>query len=212
MAGRSPRGADTPLQRQLAGVGPSRPTALDAFRLARRTFLATERVDMQALARALGVDRATLYRWVGSREQLLAEILWSLIEPTIERLRKAHGGAGPRSLGQSPAAAVIIGTVRAVMTNAAMQRFLDHEGELALRLLTTRASGFETRLIALIGDLVGEEASAGRLAAAVPLDDLPYVLVRIMESYIYLGLITGEHPDPDRAARVISALLPPPVG
>ena len=53
-----------------------------------------------------------------------------------------------------------------------------------------------------------EEASAGRLDAAVPLDDLPYVLVRIMESYIYLGLITGEHPDPDRTARVISALLP----
>jgi len=32
--------------------------------------------------------------------------------------------------------------------------------------------------------------------------------VRIMESHIYLGLITGEHPDPDRAARVINALLP----
>ncbi len=29
-------------------------------------------------------------------------------------------------------------------------------------------------------------------------------------SYIYLGLITGEHPDPDRAARVINALLPGP--
>ena len=26
--------------------------------------------------------------------------------------------------------------------------------------------------------------------------------------YIYLGLITGEHPDPDRAAKVINALLP----
>jgi AcrR family transcriptional regulator len=212
MAVRSPRGADTPLQRQLARAAPGRPTALDAFRLARQTFLAGERVDMQALARALGVDRATLYRWVGSREQLLAEILWSLIEPTIGRLRQAGGGAGPGSRGQSPAASVIIGTVRAVMTNAAMQRFIDREGELALRLLTTRVSGFETRLIALIGDLVGEEASAGRLAAAVPLGDLPYVLVRIMESYIYLGLITGEHPDPDRAARVISALLPPPAG
>jgi hypothetical protein len=90
-----------------------------------------------------------------------------------------------------------------------MQRFLDREGDLALRLLTTRASGFETRLIALIGDLVSDEASAGRLTAAIPMDDLPYVLVRIMESYIYLGLITGEHPDPDRAARVINALLPP---
>ena len=199
----------TPLQRQLAGTATARPAAIDAFRLARRTFLAGARVDMQALARTLNVDRATVYRWVGSREQLLAEILWSLIDPTIANLRKTHCHAGqPAIPGQSPAAAVITDTVRAVIANPGMQRFLEREGDLALRLLTTKASDFEARLVVQIANLVGEETSAGRLAAAVPLDDLPYVLVRIMESYIYLGLITGEHPDPDRAARVINALLP----
>ena len=59
-----------------------------------------------------------------------------------------------------------------------------------------------------IADLVRQETQVGRLTAVIPADDLPYVLVRIMESYVYLGLITGEHPDPDRAARVINALLP----
>jgi AcrR family transcriptional regulator len=206
MAARSPRRADTPLQRQLTGTMTARPSALDAFRQARRTFLAGDRIDMQVLARSLNVDRATLYRWVGSREQLLTEILWSLIRPTVDRLRTEH--SGPAAANQSPAAAVIVATVRGVIANPGMQRFLDREGELALRLLTTRASDFETRLIALIGEFVCAEAAAGRLNAAVPLDDLPYVLVRIMESYIYLGLITGEHPDPDRAARVINALLP----
>jgi len=206
MANRSPRRVDTPLRRQLSGSGTARPSALDAFRQARRTFLAGDRVDMQALARTLNVDRATLYRWVGSREQLLAEVLWSLIDPTISRLRAA--ARDPAALSQSPAAAVITGTVRSVIANEGMQRFLDREGDLALRLLTTRASDFETRLIALIGELVSQEVAAGRLSAAVPMDDLPYLLVRVMESYIYLGLITGEHPDPDRAARVINALLP----
>ena len=206
--------ASTPLQRQLAGTAAARPTALDAFRQARRTFQSGDRVDMRALARALAVDRATLYRWVGSRDQLLAEILWSLIDPTIARLREAHCHPGPPAVsgpagpGQSPAAAVVTGTVRAVIANSGMQRFLDREGDLALRLLTTKASDFETRLIRLIGDLVCEETAADRLNPSVPLDDLPYVLVRIMESYVYLGLITGEHPDPDRAARVINALLP----
>lgn len=205
------RHVGTPLQSQLAGTATVRPAALDAFRLARRTFLVGERVDMQALARGLNVDRATVYRWVGSRDQLLTEILWSLIDPTIADLRKAHCRAGqPTAGGQSPAAAVITGAIRAVIVNPGMQCFLDREGDLALRLLTTKASDFEARLVALITGLVSDEASAGRLAAAVPLDDLPYVLVRIMESYIYLGLITGEHPDPDRAARVINALLPGP--
>ena len=203
------RHAGTPLQRQLTGTANPRPAALDAFRLARRSFLAGARVDMQALARTLNVDRATVYRWVGSRERLLTEVLWSLIEPTIANLRTAHCHADrPAVPGQSPAAAVITGAVRAVMANPGMQRFLDREGDLALRLLTTKASDFEARLVALIGDLVSEETSAGRLTAAVPVADLPYVLVRIMESYIYLGLITGEHPDPDRAERVINALLP----
>jgi AcrR family transcriptional regulator len=209
MADRSTQRASTPLQRQLTGTASARPTALDAFRHARRTFLAGDRVDMQALARALGVDRATLYRWVGSRDKLLTEILWSLIDPTISRLRKACGRpGGPAGAGQSPAAGIVTATVRAVIANTGMQAFLDREGDLALRLLTTRASDFETRLTAVIGDLLAAEASAGRLKATIPMDDLPYVLVRIMESYIYLPLITGEHPDPDRAAKVINALLP----
>jgi AcrR family transcriptional regulator len=196
-------------RRQPAGTAIARPTALDAFRLARRTFQAGDRVDMQTLARTLHVDRVTVYRWVGSREQLLTEVLWSLIEPTIANLREQHCRPGPPDgSGPSPAAAVVTGTVRAVIANPGMQRFIDREGDLALRLLTTKASGFEARLAAVIADLVRQEAEAGRLTAVIPADDLPYVLVRIMESYVYLGLITGEPPDPDRAARVINALLP----
>jgi DNA-binding phage protein len=58
----------TPLRRQLAGEALGRrPAALDAFLLARRRFIAGERVDMTALAQELGVNRVTLYRWVGSR-------------------------------------------------------------------------------------------------------------------------------------------------
>ena len=107
------RHVGTPLQSQLAGTATVRPAALDAFRLARRTFLAGERVDMPALARVLNVDRATVYRWVGSRDQLLTEILWSLIDPTIADLRKAHCRAGqppardsprPRRSSQAPSA------------------------------------------------------------------------------------------------------------
>src|SRR3954468_17932201 len=57
-----------------------------AQRLARRRFLAPERLDMSALAQELGVNRVTLYRWVGSRDKLLAEVAWAL----------ARAGARPR--------------------------------------------------------------------------------------------------------------------
>jgi AcrR family transcriptional regulator len=211
MAARTTRPAGTPLKRQLDRKATPRPTALDAFRLARRTFKAGNRVDMQALAHELDVDRATLYRWVGSREQLLTEILWSLLEPTVSKLIETHCHADQSAPHeQSPAAAVMTGTVDAVIGNLGMQRFIEREGDLALRLLTTKASDFETRMVKLIRPLLDEETSKGRLKSSIPSDDLPYVLVRIMEFYVYIDHITGEDPDPDRAAPVINALLPGP--
>lgn len=89
-----------------------------------------------------------------------------------------------------------------------MQSFLEREGDLALRLLTTTGSDFQHRLIELIADVVESDRRDGRLHSQVPREDLPYVLVRIMESYVYVSLITGDRPDAAQASRVIHALLP----
>src|SRR4028119_1210088 len=97
-----------------AGVGPLR-----AFRPARRTSLAGPpagtrpraprpslagtRVDMGPLAAELGVDRATLFRWVGNRDQLLTEVIWSLFVPTWRRAVDGAAGCGaPRVAGALP--------------------------------------------------------------------------------------------------------------
>src|SRR5258708_8477905 len=82
----------TALQRQLQQGAPARrATALDAFTLARRRFLRGERVDIGGLSTELGVNRVTLYRWLGTREQLLVEILSSLAERTLsDRLKRVE--------------------------------------------------------------------------------------------------------------------------
>lgn len=193
---------DTPLRRQLMGSS-RRPTALDALREAQRVFQAGQRLDMQALARTLGVDRATLYRWVGSRERLLVEVLWNMMSRTVRRLRQSAGSAARPLAGD-----IVTGMAEAAITNLGMQRFLEQEGELALRLLTTRASEFQHRLIQLVSEVVDTDRSNGLLHSSVPPADLPYVLVRIMESYVYLSLFTGDQPDAARASSVIHALLP----
>jgi AcrR family transcriptional regulator len=209
----SPLGAGparTALQEQLLGLA-SRPTALDAFRRARRVFLDGQHVDMGRLSRDLGVNRATLYRWVGSREQLLVEILWSLSQRTFEKLLAdpppgPDSGAAP---GNSRSAAVLDAWLRAVITNPGMQAFLQREGDFALRLLTTRASDYQSRLLGYIRGLLAEDLSARRVRTDIPLEDLAYVIVRIIESYVYLSLITGEQPDAARAGQVLRTLLPP---
>jgi AcrR family transcriptional regulator len=197
--------APTPLQLLLQGAAGQPP--LEAFVRARRTFLAGDRVDMGALARQLGVNRATLYRWVGSRDQLLVEVLWSLADRTFDRLLAEPPPSAP---GQSRVATVLDAWVHGVIANRGMQVFVENEGDLALRLLTTRATDYQARLLGRIRALLAQDLEAGAVRSDIPLDDLTYVVVRILESYVYLTLITGEQPDPDRAGRVLHALLPRP--
>jgi AcrR family transcriptional regulator len=194
----------TALQLQLASGGASRrPTALDAFKRARRNFQEGRRLDMRALAADLGVNRVTLYRWVGSREQLLCEVLWSLTERTVQkRLLELEPTSDCSRLGP-----VLTEFVRDVKQNKGMHRFLDEEGELALRLLTVSSGGFQPRFIALVHALLVEDLEAGRLTSPIPLDDLAFTLVRIVESYVHRRIITGEEPDADGAGRVLNALL-----
>ncbi len=60
----------TPLARRLAAGAPS-PDPMTAFRLARHWFITGRKIEIQELAAELGVNRATLFRWVGSRDELL---------------------------------------------------------------------------------------------------------------------------------------------
>src|ERR1700683_4410375 len=46
------------------------------FASAAGAYRSGQRLDMQSLARQAGVGRATLYRRVGNREQLLDEVIW----------------------------------------------------------------------------------------------------------------------------------------
>jgi AcrR family transcriptional regulator len=205
MASHAPASARprTRLQRALATEAePRRSTPLDAFLLARRKFLAAERIDMSALAEELGVNRVTLYRWVGSREQLLVEVVWSLASRTLEKVR-----GRVRARGAERIVRVVTRFLEDVISNAGMRRWLAEEGELAMRLLTRHDTDFQPRLIDAIEDLLQEETGAGRLDLPVDLHEVAYVIVRLIESYTYLDLITGEEPDARRAESVLRLLL-----
>jgi AcrR family transcriptional regulator len=184
----------TPLRRQLAGetLG-RRPAALDAFLLARRKFLAGERVDMTSLAAELGVNRVTLYRWVGSREQLLVEIVWGLARRTLDDIVAADGGAEGREVR------ILMAFLEATLAHPGMQRWLTEEGESAMRLLTRHDTDFQPRLIAAV---------EGLLDAGDPdRHEVAYALVRVIESYTYLDLITGERPEAGRARPIFARLV-----
>ena len=157
---------------------------------------------MSGLAEDLGVSRVTLYRWVGSREHLLVDVIWSLARRTLDTIEAGVTETGPERIVQ-----IVTRFLDAVITNAGMRRWLAEEGESAMRLLTRHQTGFQPRLIDAMHDLLREETDAGRLAVPVDLREVAYVIVRLIESYTYLDLITGEQPDAQRAEPILRLLL-----
>jgi AcrR family transcriptional regulator len=189
----------TGLDRALAA---ERPTPLDALELARRRWLAGERLDMGALARELGVSRATLYSWVGSKERLLGEVIWSFAENGVRGAREQASGTG---------AAYIVDVVgRFTRLNATFEPlriFIAADPQLALRLLTSKDGPIQERMIAIARELLTEQIEAGKLEPALDIDTLAYLMVRVSESFIYSDLITGSEPDTDKGVEVVRLLL-----
>ncbi|MGB9302441.1 MAG: QsdR family transcriptional regulator [Mycobacterium sp.] len=182
-----------------------KPDALAAFRVARRWFQAGRRIEMQELAAELGVNRATLFRWVGSRDDLLGEILWSLAEPTLAAALEAAGDSDRTGAQRITGA---IGRFAAMLDQADFLRdFLRREPERALRILTTRAGTVQARLVGAIETLLDEEVSRGNLHSRLPLRDLAYLIVRIVESFLYAEFIIGEEPDIAMVELAVGALL-----
>jgi AcrR family transcriptional regulator len=196
---------ETPLQRQLdAGPVPPKPTPLDALDLAIRWFQEGRRIDIQALAVELGISRVTLHRWIGTREQLLAEVMWTLtdwaLDAELSRLH-AEGHYGGR-------VAIVMGRIAGrVVTNRGVRRMQSEELELLTRLTTRDASAFQRRLIARVREMLDQDRDAGHLHLAVDSDDLAFAVVRLTETFVHTPAITGDPPAPERVANILHALL-----
>jgi AcrR family transcriptional regulator len=193
---------ETRLERALRAT--PRPTPVDALALARQRWLAGERLDMGALAKELGISRATLYSWVGSRERLIGEVLWSFAEQGMDDARAAATGTGAGYIVE-----VFDRFTHANASFAPLRRFIEQDPGLALRVLTSKAGPVQERMIAVARELLAEQVDAGTLQPALDIDTLAYLLVRVAESFIYSDIITGSEPDVEKAIEVVRLLLQP---
>lgn len=201
-----PSSAGTALERAIAaGDDAPRVTPLDALRAARRMWLAEQRIDMGSLASQLGISRATLYNWVGDRERLTAEVLWSLAEETIARGRKRAKGSGAAYISS-----VTEYYLRELARFEPTRRFIARDPEFALRVLTCNRTPFQRRLIDSVRGLIAEQVVSGGYQPPLDPDTLAYLLVRIGESFIFNDLITGTEPDLDKAVQASRVLLHAP--
>ena len=193
----------TPLARMLdEPVARQRVTALDAFDAANRKWLAGERIDIGKLAEELGVSRATLFRWVGSREQLYGEVISAAFAGTIQWARRVSKGRGAALLTD-----VTRNLLGALIASKPLRTFVRQDPELALRIVMSSESPVEGRCVDAVRALIDAEVDAGHLAPAMDTRSLAYVIVRIAESFLYRDVISGDDPDVATATKAIGLLF-----
>ncbi|MFT3923949.1 MAG: QsdR family transcriptional regulator [Myxococcales bacterium] len=196
----------TPLARTLRNQRRSaRVTPLDLFALSRSKWLAGERLDIGRLAKELGVGRATLFRWVGSREQLYGEILSASYVQEMERARRKIEGKGAEGV-----AAVARHVMLRLVQFEPLRRFIAQDPEFAIRVLTSNSSPVQRRCIDIHRVWLGELEAAGEIEPELDVDTLSYVIVRIGEAFLYGDVPAERESGVDKAAAAIRILVSAP--
>src|SRR5271166_2015292 len=190
---------------QLAARRPGRPAAAtreDVLGLAADRFLAGERVDMQGIARELGLARATMHRWFGTRDVLLGEMLAGLAERRLALIWDEHTGSGARGLLDC-----FDRFNRDLAATRGLGVLLANEQERGLRILTSSGGIVQPRMVAAIEGVISEEMQAERFAPKIAPATLAYAIVRLAESFLYNDAMFGIRGDTERLREIELALL-----
>lgn len=183
----------------------SKATPADVLRQARRHWLKGERIHLASLASELRIGRATLFRWVGNRDQLLGEVLWSLYEALREE-----------ALANTPGEGVdfVVGVYRYInsvlLHSEPLRRFIHQDSEYALRMLTSAHSTVHTRTVEANTRVLEDQLARGGINPPMAISSLSYFMVRLAESCLYSDIICGREPlkkELDDACTAVRILL-----
>lgn len=170
--------------------------------LVMRRYLHGRRVDVQAIATELGLGRTTIYRWFGSRDELIGEVLVRTAEPLLQDARARARGSGGRALLET------LDRFNRGLANApALRAFVEHERDAALRVITSGAGNVQRRTVAMITELIEREVSAGTYEPPVEPATLGYAIVRLGEAFLFNDAVAGMRGDVDRLREVEAAIL-----
>lgn len=175
---------------------------MDLHSLARQWFIGAKRIELQKLAVELGISRATAYRWAGSAEQLVGQVLASLVDDTFKRIAQRTQSSGSERVLE-----VLERGMRYAQEFEPLQKFLARDAQQGLKIVASKHGPVQERTIANLQQLLEEEVAAGNLTLPVAADVMAYALTRIVESFLYADLITGATLDLDSASSILQLML-----
>ena len=174
----------------------------DVLAAAMHRYLRGERIDVQAIATELGLGRTTIYRWFGSREGLIGEVLATAADPLIDGARSGAGGRG---------GAALLDTFdrlnRSLADAPALRQFVEQERDAALRIITGGAGVVQQHMVGRVSALIQDEVRAGTYEPPVETATLAYAIVRLAEAFLFNDAAAGMRGDVDRLRDVEAAIL-----
>ncbi len=159
-------------------------------------------MELTELAGALGIGRATIYRWFGSRDQLLGGVIADALERLIEDAHTAVGRGGAAGLLE-----VLDHVNRRLSRSTALRALLEQERSAALRLLTAGGGFVQPRAVRMVRRMIEAEIDGGRFEAPADPEALAYAVVRLAEAFLYNEAAAGLREHPDQLHDVEAALL-----
>ena len=174
----------------------------DVLEAGLQRFLRGQRVDVQAIAGELGLGRATIYRWFGSREKLLGEVILRATEPVLAEARSGlRGEGGPGLLDTFDR------FNRALADAPALRAFVEQERDASLRIIASGTGIVQPRIVELIAGLITEEADAGTYDPPVEPSVLGFAIVKLAQAFLFNDAVVGIRGDVDRLRELEAALL-----
>lgn len=188
--------------RDAMGMQHPKATPADAFREAEARVLRGERLDMAALAHDLGVARATLYRWTGDRDSLLADVLWAQMDAVLSATSARIASHGKERIGD------VAGSFLEVIAGSPVLRsFIANEGAGGVQVLTAPNGPFRPRLVARVTEMIDEVAARDGYVPPAPAASLADGIVSLGERYLHNGGDPSLNPDPATAKLIVGLLL-----
>ena len=176
-----------------------RPAPDDAVDVARELFDAGERIDVLAVARRLGVSRATMHRWFGTRDQLVAAVLDRLAEDLVAAAVQATRGTGDERVYDFTRR--IAGAAGAL---APLRATAEREPGLVVQLMLDPAGPVRPRMLGAVRGLLAEGRTPAQLRRMEP----------VIETYVdaatalqWALLAAGRDPEPERYVAIGRALF-----
>jgi AcrR family transcriptional regulator len=181
---------------------PARATREDVLGAAMHRYLRGRRIDVQAIAAELGIGRATIYRWFGSREGLIGEVLNAAADPLLDAARARARGRGGKMLLET-----FDRFNRGLADAPALRQFVEQERDAALRIITSSGGIVQPHNVARVAALIEEEARQGNYDPPVEPATLAYAIVRLAEAFLFNDAAAGMRGDVDRLRDVEAAIL-----